>query len=167
VTGFGYPYEVLPGTGRTYLVDGGLGRLEVADAFVREMHVASGLWRDLDPDNDRKRRSSLLEIEEDLLRLSSTWPTERGRKLLVAGNSCHFDLEFLRARMPRFASRLSHRTFDASAFYAFTRSLGMPPIAKPTISHRAEDDVEKTLRLARTCARWALDRWVVPSEDEP
>jgi hypothetical protein len=73
---------------------------------------------------------------------------------MLGGNTAHFDLGFLRVHMPEFAKRLSHRVFDASGFYRQCLSVGMPELPKPVEAHRAKEDVERSIELARECGRW-------------
>jgi oligoribonuclease (3'-5' exoribonuclease) len=160
LTSFEHPYTQLLGadlgsSARTYLVEGGRQALETrADAFVREMHDRSGLAAALDPDGPESK-TALTQIELDLLVLSEAWPTkDKDARVLLAGNSVDFDRGFLRRHMPNFATRISHRVFDASSYYRFCRSLGMPALPKHEEAHRASADVRRSIELARTCATW-------------
>jgi oligoribonuclease (3'-5' exoribonuclease) len=160
LTEFAYPYEEISSGSR--LVEGGLQALEThADAFVKEMHEKSGLRVVLDPMSDAgapsnmgRARYSLDVIHHDLLELSRSWPLDKDQRVMIAGNSAHFDLSFLRVHLPELAARLSYRTFDASGFYRFCLSLGMPSLGKQDEAHRAEADVRRSLELARTCGAW-------------
>lgn len=127
-----------------------------ADAFVREMHVKSGLEAALLDETQRK--TSLGRIEQDLLAISADWPSDKDRRVMLGGNTAHFDLGFLREKMPEFSKRLSHRVFDASGFYRQCLSVGMPELPKPVEAHRAKEDVERSIDLARVCAAWILGR---------
>ena len=159
LTRFEYPYEQMGGVSMgTYLVAGGFDHLKNANAFVQAMHEKNGLAAALDPSNERTTKTSLATIESDLLRLSDGWPLEKEERVVIAGNSPHFDLGFLRVHLPAFAARLSYRTFDASGFYRFCLSLGMPPLPKPEEAHRAAEDVRRSLELVRACGAWVLGR---------
>lgn len=134
-------------------------------AFVYSMHERSGLRAELD---DLDKLSDLATVEKDLLDLSKDWPgvgvdvtklpdEERRRvtdsKVVIAGNSSHFDLSFLRAHLPRFAARLSHRVFDVSAMSLLARSMGMPRLPKAE-RHRAKVDVEESMFQAQLISDW-------------
>lgn len=66
-------------------------------------------------------------------------------KFILAGNSVHFDLGFLREHIPELAELFSHRLLDVSAVKLFCRSLGYEPPPKPKPVHRAAYDVEQTI----------------------
>lgn len=157
LTAFAFPWKIV--TRGHYLIENGMMDLVThADPFVQEMHAKSGLAAALHP-NSTEQKTSLLTIEQDLLTLAQDWPFEdKSAKVLLAGNSVDFDRGFLRVYMPSFAKRLSHRVFDASSYYRFCRSLGMPAPAKPESHHRAADDVDDSIALAHTCASWVLGR---------
>lgn len=126
------------------------------DPFVIEMHTKSGLFRELS--EYREQAHSIEEIEQSLLHLSEHWPVsreEKDAKVVLAGNSVHFDLNFLRVHMPTFAKRLSHRTFDASVTSMVCRSMGMSRLPKEE-AHRAAEDVEQSLAQMRACIRWLM-----------
>ena len=74
----------------------------------------------------------------------------RKEKVVLAGNSVHFDRKFLEAHCPRVCTRLSHRHFDISVLRELSPlwwpDLKLPVQAKP---HRAMADIEQALDLAR------------------
>lgn len=181
---FSPPFLPIDGTSRHYIITGrGRDRVLAGDchAFVLKMHQKSGLLGDLDVlDN----LSDLATVEKDLLNLSKDWPgvgvdvtklpdDERRRvtdsKVVIAGNSAHFDLSFLRAHLPRFAARLSHRVFDVSAMSLLARSMGMPRLPKSE-RHRAKLDVEESVLQAQIISDWLdvprHDRRHVPMTDD-
>lgn len=123
---------------------------------VREMHEKSGLWADC-----FESANQLFHLEDSLLSLVPETEDKEARPVL-AGNSVHFDLSFVRLQMPRLAARLSHRVYDVSALSLFCRSLGMPPLPKEE-AHRAEADIKASIVQWRACADWLFLNPPIPS----
>lgn len=126
------------------------------DPFVLKMHTDNGLLREMKI--YREQAHSIEEIEGHLLHLSEHWPVsreEKDAKVVLAGNSVHFDLSFLRIHLPKFAARLSHRVFDASNASLICRSMGMGRMPKGE-AHRAAEDVEQSLAQMRACTSWLM-----------
>lgn len=117
---------------------------------VIEMHEKNGLWAAC-----KEAKTSLVEVEDLLCELVPE-VENREDKPVLAGNSVHFDLSFLRAHMPKFAKRLSHRVYDVSAVSLFARSLGMPKLPKDE-AHRAKADVLASIRQASACANYLIN----------
>ena len=92
--------------------------------------------------------------EHDLVMSTVERRHRRVQKVVVAGFSTHFDLQFLRAKFPRFAKRLSHRVFDVSAQLLLCQSLGMPYTPLQPAAHRAQNDLDASMRVARECGLW-------------
>lgn len=120
--------------------------------FILDMHTKNGLLVEC-----AKASQFAFQVEKELLELIPPAETdpETGRPGLhaLAGNSIHFDLGFLRAHLPAFAKRFSHRLYDVSAVGLFCRSLGMPKFKKAE-AHRAKDDILESIEMARSCAQW-------------
>jgi oligoribonuclease len=84
----------------------------------------------------------------------------------IAGSSPHFDLAFLREKMPRFASRLHYRVFDVSTLRCWVTmvsaqmGLEMPDFCEPQKEklHRACPDVLASIKLGRKCTEWLRSR---------
>jgi oligoribonuclease len=113
LTEFHYPYDII--TRGHYLVNGPGRQMLLAGEcgdFIQDMHGVSGLRAALEK---AENTTTLPTIESDLLALSERWPGSKDEKVVVAGNSVHFDLGFLRHHMPSFAKRLSYRVFDVRA----------------------------------------------------
>jgi len=178
LTDFEYPYapkSVSQYRGH-YLVQSPFARAvaddNLANRVVQEMHDKSGLAARirehyLEERADATARAEGIAfrprytltapttIEADLLTLSQDWPLEdKDARVVLAGNSVHFDLGFLRVHFPAFARRLSYRVFDVSSTLMFCRSLGMPAPPKVEPAHRAMEDVEHSMRTAKACAEW-------------
>lgn len=115
--------------------------------LILDMHTKNGLIDDCAAANQ-----TLAEVEERLLQAVPE-VADREERTTLAGSSVHFDLGFLRAKMPRLVARLSHRVYDVSAVKIFCRSLGMTKIPKAE-AHRAVADVRESIEHARACAAW-------------
>jgi oligoribonuclease len=115
------------------------------DPVVLDMHTRNGLL-------DAATGSCFYvnDVEKELLKMV---PEDADRPVL-AGNSVHFDLGFVRSTMPTLAKRLSHQVYDVSAVTLFCRSLGMPELHKEEEPHRAAADVYSSIQQARQCANW-------------
>ena len=128
------------------------------DPVVLAMHERSGLLAEIEEPTSGKEHVDLNALSGIVEDLSFDWPTtERDERVVLAGNSVHFDLGFVRKHLPNLAARLSHRVFDVSAMSMFCRSMGMPRLPKND-AHRAAADVLGSLSQARACARWLEER---------
>lgn len=114
------------------------------DPLVLEMHGKNGLWNEC-----MMSHHSRADVSTELSALIPEKAPEGEDKPILAGNSVHFDLGFLRWHFPVFARRLSHKVYDVSSVYLFAQSLGMPPLPKEEEAHRAEADVLSSIRLAK------------------
>lgn len=121
------------------------GRTESLSPAVRAMHSESGLFGECAVSS-----LSAGDVEEVLLSVVPEVDAYEDRPTL-AGSSVHFDHGFLAAKMPRLASRLSHRHYDVSAVKLFCRSLGMPKLPRAE-AHRASADLVESVEHARLCA---------------
>lgn len=155
LTRFAYPYERI--ASGSFLISGP-GRVDLlqnrCEAFIQEMHERSGLRRAL----EEGPVYTLPSIESILLALADEhgWSSDRRERTVIAGSSVGtFDLQFVRAQMPRLAERLSHCAFDVSAVTLAARSLGMPvPAERDEAAHRALADVEGSIRLMQRAVAW-------------
>jgi oligoribonuclease len=116
--------------------------------FILDMHTKNSLL-----DACAKSTITIVNIETEMLRFVPEID-DKELKTVVAGNSVHFDLGFIRHHMPRLARRLSHRCYDVSAIQLFARSLGMPKPEKGPETHRAKDDVLASIAQAKRLAEW-------------
>ena len=115
--------------------------------FIRDMHTRNGLLAEC--------ARSPFSIAEADGRLADLVPyvEDKEERPVLAGSTIGFDLAFCRTRLPRFASRLSHRIYDVSSIKLFCQSLGMPKLPKAE-AHRAREDVAESIAHARHCAEW-------------
>ena len=77
--------------------------------FVRQMHTDSGLLNAIESGEGRDVKAAEITILEMLN------DNNLGDRLLLGGNSVHFDRRILESRMPRLMSRFSHQNLDVSA----------------------------------------------------
>lgn len=123
--------------------------LKDVNPSVYRMHKESGLLADID--NPDVTKSYLSEIENEILAdmRAASLPEPQW---FLAGASVHFDLGFIRTRMPKLAAKLSHRVYDTSTLKAFFDSLktdtGYREIRNEE-PHRAAADVREVLTIAR------------------
>lgn len=92
---------------------GATPRAELSE-FIRNMHTKSGLLDEI----ERCIDGGVAQTESDLDACLATWILAQGYtpgKVVLAGNSVHFDSGFLRARMPKTAALLHYRIFDIGA----------------------------------------------------
>lgn len=115
--------------------------------FITEMHTKNGLLEDCE-----RSITELAQVERDLLDLVPM-VADKEERTTLAGSSIHFDHEFLKVYMPKFAARLSHRHYDISSWKLLARSMGRPH-TKPDPAHRAMDDVLASIKDGRDTLDW-------------
>lgn len=128
----------------------------VLSPFIIDMHTKSGLLGE----DAQFMGVDVGEAEQSAIAwLLDKSPLFEGDRHVLAGSSVHFDLGFLRARMPSLATLFMHRVFDVSAIKLFCQMLGMskPPRAE---AHRAMADVLESFAHYRLCADWIESRRV-------
>lgn len=108
------------------------------DPGALKMHQASGLWAEI-----LTAKKSLVRVEDELLAVIGEHVPETERPV-VMGNSVHFDVEFLRVHMPKFAARLHYRILDVTSVVLFAELFGHPMVMDKRRGHRSQDDVEDT-----------------------
>lgn len=72
-----------------------------------------------------------------------------GKQVLLAGNSVHFDLRWIKVHMPKLAARFSHRVFDVSTLGEAARVWAGEALPKGD-AHRAMLDVRSSIRQAKS-----------------
>lgn len=114
--------------------------------FILDMHTKNGLLAEC-------AVSPYTLADADTALAAALPPDALRANLVLAGSSVHFDLGFVRAHLPKFASQISHRIYDVSSVKLFCQSLGMPTFRKAD-AHRASPDILESIDHARECARW-------------
>lgn len=131
--------------------------------FVKKMHTANGLLAEIRLGEDLP---TIEESDELLLGVcQGLTGQEQPTGIVLAGSSVHFDLDWVRVHMPRFASCLSHRVYDVSVLKAFARTYGkaFPELPEAKGAHRAANDVLHSLEYAKLFR----GGWVQRSEELP
>jgi oligoribonuclease len=116
--------------------------LPLCDDYVRNMHTVNGLFDEI----RRQLTSSPLDEVDDFLAGLAGGP---GSHVMLAGNSVHFDLGWVRVHMPKFAACLSHRVGDVSTLIEVDKAWGRGVYSRGGPAHRALDDVRESLRTAK------------------
>lgn len=150
------------------------------DPFVLDMHSKNGLLLESTKQREDSRKRNVSRLEEvcqTVLRHIPKRVVDGKEKLwTLAGNSVHFDLNFLKVHMPTLAQRFSHRLLDVTAAKLFCASLGFTePQTDP--AHRAEADIDssmahmaklqKFVREYHLTQRIAADAFVLPLPEVP
>jgi oligoribonuclease (3'-5' exoribonuclease) len=100
---------------------------------------------------DQQIEKSLAEMDSVL----TAWAEKLHgpEKLVLCGNTVHFDLRFVRRKFPEFAKRLSHRVLDVSSLKIALEGAGRTS-AKGETAHRAMADCEASIRELNACLAW-------------
>lgn len=114
--------------------------------YVHRLHEASGLWADVAASdaNVLLVDDILLSVVEDLA------GGDKHMLVRLAGNSVgQFDLQWCRAWFPKFAARLHHQCLDTSTLRQAAELWHDQEIDWGQPTHRALDDVHRSLHIAR------------------
>lgn len=111
------------------------------DDVVQKMHAENGLWRECaEADTDEERLDWSL----------ADWLTAvAAPKVILMSDAVHFDLSFLRARMPLTALRLNYRVVDLESIQWWLKIFGYTVPEKKPCPHRGLFDCEIKLEYAR------------------
>lgn len=148
--------------------------LEVVDTFVRLVRptTVGGIYTQVGEFAEAMHRKSRLLAEAEAGGSSQSvvgldilqWLQDperqyrrRGEPFVMGGSSVHFDMGFLREKLPAVAKLFSHRLLDVSALkLARNVQIGLPidegfarTSQGDTARHRALDDITKTIESVR------------------
>lgn len=133
--------------------------LPTMEQKVLDMHTKSGLLHDLTAARDKMLHTGgpindgtwVTEeyLDHALLAFFQHVCATRG-KIILLGNSVHFDRNFLEEHCPRTEDYLHHRHVDVSVFRTVW-SAWVRRLDKGDVAHRARGDIEMSL----AGARWA------------
>lgn len=121
--------------------------LQGMDPFVRDMHKSTGL---LDRVMQARRpfivSQNVIDTIDQFMAREPLYCDSLG-KIIVAGNSVHFDLGWLAAKMPSVRARLSHNTVDVSAYKRLFPLIGAaaPKVEMQGVKHDARNDVRHSM----------------------
>lgn len=122
-------------------------KLGMLNDFIRSMHTKNGLLNEC-----VVSKRSLEDVEKDLLDIIK--PCKE--KHLMGGSSIHFDMSFIRAKMPKVASLFFYRLYDISAMKLCCQSMGMPELPKAE-AHRAKEDIVESVEHLKRCQKWIME----------
>mgnify|MGYP006269087767 CR=1 FL=1 len=123
-------------------------KLRRMDDFVSRMHTESGLLNDL----DTFPVFSIEEAEKHILAFLDLHGA--GDRLLLAGNSVHFDRGFLDVHMPKLSARFGHQHLDVTSVSHCVRRWNKKvyddlKAASGKVAHRAIDDILSSINQLR------------------
>jgi oligoribonuclease (3'-5' exoribonuclease) len=144
----------------------GASLLDEMNEIVFSMHAKNGLLRDV----FYGENLSLEAAEEQVIEwLDYALPAMPGDynyvKPILAGETCHFDMAFLKVHMPRLASRFDYMLEDVSALKRmFRRVMGRDFVDREILPetqaheaaglHRALEDAEEAAKNHRLLSEW-------------
>ena len=111
-------------------------------AFVHQMHTKNGLLAEC-----AESDVTTGEVDDYLFSWCQEFTGVLAPKgLTLAGFSVHFDRDWIRVHLPKFASCLSHRVFDISTLKAAAKILVAGYAPAKGDAHRSLEDVKESLR---------------------
>ena len=88
-------------------------------------------------------------VYDEIINTSILKDNVENYKIIIAGNTVHFDKEIIRRDLPKLYSLLHFRNFDVSSVREMVESTGLETVTiKATdkkYNHRAMDDIEETI----------------------
>jgi oligoribonuclease len=129
-----------------------LGAMADANEFALNMHRKSGLLEAVTADGV----PHLEEVEKALLAFITDFVPDEKEKLILMGNSIHFDRRFIKKYMPRLHKRLHYHMLDVTSVSIFMQLFG---VAEPwgdwekKKAHTADADLDETWHEAKIYAR--------------
>ena len=121
---------------------------EACDPYVQKMHTENGLFEDLDKPNNR----TVEEIENSILQFLASVGVAPNAKTEICGYNPGFDLDWLKAHLPKVASCFTHRKLDVRSVALVMTGLGYDsPERLDHTTHRALNDC---ISAAHDLAYW-------------
>lgn len=118
--------------------------LQGMNHWCETTHKNSGLI-----DEVKLSGNTVQSVEKDVLNILAEQFTEPGR-IVIAGNSVHFDKKFIEALMPNLNKRLHYRIVDVSSFMeAYKIYTGEEPERSNATAHRALPDIQDSIRYLK------------------
>lgn len=116
--------------------------------YVKNMHETNGLLNEVYNSKLTKRDVDEL-VYDEIINTSILKDNVESYKIIIAGNTVHFDKEIIRRDLPKLYSLLHFRNFDVSSVREMVESTGLETVTiKATdkkYNHRAMDDIEETI----------------------
>jgi len=116
-----------------------------------DMHRKSGLIdrvKQLNP-NGNPAVTPLDEVDISLMLWGIT-----PQRMMLAGNSIHFDRRFINRYLPKFSSILHYRMIDVSGICEALRIFGGIQIPKIDFAHEAMSDANNSINLLQSCMKY-------------
>lgn len=111
------------------------------DQVALEMHQKSGLFEKVKTEG-KDERLVLTNFTSMLVEFLK----KPDKKIILAGNTVHFDRSFINEQWPSVMPWLSHRHLDVSSFKVFAEGRGVKKFSMETPAHRAMDDINHSLQ---------------------
>jgi len=118
--------------------------LDTMNDWCKVSHVKSGLL-----DAVRKSQVTLNESQKDLVRLIEKY-WAKDEKVILCGNSIHFDRKFIRKHLPEVEKLLHYRMIDISSIYEFLKGFCGVTLNKPEDNHRGLFDAQNSIDFAKS-----------------
>ena len=113
--------------------------LDKMDEWCLSTHTKSGLLKLVQEDSD-----TIEVVEQNFINWVSEFFGENPKKVILAGNSIHFDRSFVKVHMPALDKILHYRMIDVSSFGIVVEDMfGMRK--KKVNAHRAMADVNESI----------------------
>jgi oligoribonuclease len=114
------------------------------DEWCMTTHGASGLLTEL-----MTADKTMKQVENEIIALLDKHGLTS--RLNIAGNSIHFDVQFLRRQMPTLMKRFSHQTLDVTSIGLCMKRWNKAAYdtlyaKKGTVAHRAMADIESSIK---------------------
>lgn len=128
-----------------------LGAAARASPYAMKMHEESKLF-----ERAMAEGVDLREVEKQLLKFISDFTDDDKEKVVLAGNSIHFDRRFIKRYMPELHVRLHYHMLDITSVSLFQQFFG---VEEPwgdwekKKAHTAEADLDETMEEAELYAR--------------
>lgn len=114
------------------------------DDYVKAMHTRNGLLSRI-----AEGEGMLIADADDMLASFVDQYLPAGLRVVLAGNSVHFDLRWVKRHMPKLAAKLSHQVFDVTTLKAAARVWGPGIDEVKADEHRALADVRASIACAK------------------
>jgi oligoribonuclease len=129
-----------------------LGAMANANSFAVDMHKSSGLLDAVTADGV----PHLEDVEKALMAFVTDFVPDDKEKLVLMGNSIHFDRRFIKKYMPKLHKRLHYHMLDVTSISIFQQLFG---VEEPwgewekKKAHTADADLDETWYEAELYAR--------------
>ena len=113
---------------------------EASDPVVQKMHDRTGLWDRL----STSEATALTQVDRDLATLAAQTRGD-GERLVLAGNSVHYDFYMMARCLPEFSKQLDHHILDVSVLALVAKEKFGIPLMPKTKNHSAYEDIIESM----------------------